>query len=180
MNEYNFKTPLKENDLKNLRVGDKVYLTGTIYAGRDATLIRIIDKGEVPPVNFQNSCVFFAGPVVRKFNKKYEIISVGPTTIKRMERFIKDLFEKFQIKAVIAKGALSEESAKLIKDNIGCYLSMVGGASALITKSIECVEDVYFEDLIPECFWVLKVHKFGPCFVTVDTLGNTLHLTGRK
>lgn len=180
MKTYNLTLPVKDEDIKKLKVGDKVFLSGIVYGARDSTLIRIFEEGKIPPVNFSGSCIFYCGPVVKKCNGKYEVIAAGPTTSYRLEKFTRPLVENLKVKIIAGKGELLETSTDAMKKNCACYVALTGGISALLSQQIISVENIFFEDLLPQCLWVFRVEKLGPGIVAIDSDGNNIFLELRK
>jgi L(+)-tartrate dehydratase beta subunit len=175
MAEYRFKTPLSEDNMRQLRVGDSVVLDGIIFGVRDANLIRVFDKGVPPPVNWQGAALLHTAPNVRKVGPgKYEPLSVGTTTSMRMDRFTEGLLRDHGVRAILGKGGLSDRSAEAMQKYGACYLSVTGGAAALGTLQLEEIEKVYWEDLMPECVWQLRFKGFGPLTVGIDAHGGNL------
>ena len=177
MPEYRFKTPLTEADVRQLRVGDSVLLDGIIFGVRDANLIRVFDQKVAPPVNWQGAALLHTAPNVRKLGSgKYEPLCVGTTTSMRMDRFTEGLLRDFGVKAILGKGGLSERSAELMQQYGACYLSVTGGAAAMETLQIEEIENVFWEDLMPECIWQFRFKGLGPLTVGIDAHGGNLQL----
>ena len=167
--------PLSEEQMRELRVGDRVLLNGTLWGIRDATQIRIFDHGQDPPADLRGGVCIHTAPGVRKVGSRYEPVCIGTTTSTRMERFSPGLIERYGVRAIVGKGGLLEGSMEAMKRFGACYLSIVGGAAALSTLQIDEIEAVYWEDLMPECLWKFRVRDFGPLFVTIDSRGNNLY-----
>src|SRR5947209_553399 len=130
MADYRFTTPLTEQNVRELRVGDSVMLDGIIYGVRDANLMRIFDQGVKPPVDWHGAALLHTAPNVRKLpSGKYEPISVGTTTSMRMDRFTEGLLRDYGVRAILGKGGLSAHSAELMQRYGACYLSVTGGAA---------------------------------------------------
>jgi L(+)-tartrate dehydratase beta subunit len=175
MADYRFTTPLREEDVRQLVLGDSVTLDGTIFGVRDATLMRICDEGVKPPVDWQGAALLHTAPNVRKVGPgRYEPISVGTTTSMRVDRFTEELLKRYGVRAILGKGGLSERSAQLMAQYGACYLSVTGGAAAIQTLQIEEIEKVYWEDLMPECIWQFRFKGFGPLTVGIDARGANL------
>src|SRR5207237_3016101 len=175
MANYHFTTPLTESDVRQLCVGDSVTLDGVIFGVRDANLIRIFDKGVPPPVDWQGAALLHTAPNVRKVGPgKYEPLSVGTTTSMRMDRFTEGLLRDYGVRAILGKGGLSAASAELMRQYGACYLSVTGGAAAMETLQIEEIENVYWEDLMPECIWQFRFKGLGPLTVGIDVQGRNL------
>ena len=161
--------------MRELRAGDTVLLEGIIFGIRDATLIRIFDRGVAAPVDLKGAVLLHTAPNVRRVGDRYEPVCIGTTTSTRMDRFTRGLLETYGVRAIVGKGGLYEESTRLLAEHGGVYLSIVGGAAALETTQIEAIEEVYFEDLMPECLWQLRVKDFGPLIVSIDSHGQNLY-----
>jgi L(+)-tartrate dehydratase beta subunit len=177
MADYRFTTPLTEDNVRELRVGDSVMLDGIIYGVRDANLMRIFDQGVKPPADWHGAALLHTAPNVRKLpSGKYEPISVGTTTSMRMDRFTEGLLRDYGVRAILGKGGLSKRSAELMQQFGACYLSVTGGAAAMETLQIEEIERVYWEDLMPECIWQFRFNGLGPLTVGIDAHGGNLQL----
>ncbi len=176
MAEHTLAPPLSEVDVRKLTLEDSVLINGTVFGIRDATQIRIFDEGIQPPVDLSGSVCLHTAPGVRKLpNGKYEKLSVGTTTSTRMDRFVPGLLERYRVRAIVGKGGLSQTSVDAMQKFGGVYLAIVGGAAALETMQIEEIEDVWWEDLMPECLWKFRVKNFGPLVVAIDSLGHSLY-----
>jgi L(+)-tartrate dehydratase beta subunit len=167
--------PLKEEDIRKLRIGDSVLLTGIVFGIRDATQIRIFDHGIEPPVDLTGAACLHTAPNVRRMGNRYEPVCIGTTTSTRMDRFTPDLMQRYGVRAIIGKGGLLQRSVSAMAQWGGCYLAIVGGAAALETTQIDAIEEVYWEDLMPECIWKFRVHDLGPLTVAIDSHGGNLY-----
>lgn len=175
MADHRLKTPLTENDVRQLSVGDSVTLDGVIFGVRDGNLIRVFDKQVAPPVDWRGAALLHTAPNVRKTGPgRYEPISVGTTTSMRMDRFTEGLLRDYGVRAILGKGGLSDKSAELMAQYGAVYLSVTGGAAALETLQIEEIEKVYWEDLMPECIWQIRFKGLGPLTVGIDAKANNL------
>jgi L(+)-tartrate dehydratase beta subunit len=176
MSEYRLTPPLTQADVLKLKIGDSVYFTGTIWGIRDATYIRIFDREERPPVDLSGSVLLHVAPNVRKRDDgTYEAMTVGTTTSMRMDRFTEASVRDLGVRAIIGKGGLSEASSRTLKDHGAVYLAIVGGAASAETEQVEAIENVYFEDLMPECLWQFRVRDFGPLTVAMDAHGASIY-----
>jgi L(+)-tartrate dehydratase beta subunit len=177
MADYRFKTPLTEADVRQLRVGDSVLLDGVVYGVRDANLIRAFDQRVPPPVDWHGAALLHTAPNVRKTGPgKYEAVCIGTTTSMRVDRFTEALLRDHGVRAILGKGGMSARSAELMQQYGGCYLSVTGGAAAMLTLQLEEIERVYWEDLMPECIWQLRFNGLGPLTVGIDAHGGNLQL----
>ena len=177
MAHYQLQAPLTDEDIKQLYAGDTVTLDGHIFGIRDANLIRLFDKQVELPEDLipqlRGSIGLHTAPGVRKLpNGKYEKVSIGTTTSYRMDRFTPGLMETYGMKVIVGKGGLLEEGCQALVDFTGCYFTILGGSAALETTQVEEIEDVWWEDLMPEAIWKFRVKNFGPLIVSIDSHGN--------
>lgn len=179
MVEYKLKTPIKEEDVRKLRVGDVIYITGLIYTARDQAHRRIleyVEKGQKLSVDLNGSVIFHVGPLMRKEDDNWIVVSAGPTTSTRMNLTTPKLLENFKVRIIIGKGGMSREVAEALKRFGAVYCHFTGGAGVLAAKNIRKVEGVEWLDLgMPEALWKLQVEDFGPLTVTIDSNGNSLY-----
>jgi L(+)-tartrate dehydratase beta subunit len=180
MAHYHLRTPLTEDDVRQLKVRDTVLVDGHLFGIRDATQIRIFDENQEPPVDLQGAICLHTAPSLKKKNDKWEKVCVGTTTSTRMERFTPPLIEKYGVRAIVGKAGLLQGSLEVMKKFGACYLAIVGGAAALETTQIEEVEEVYWEDLHPEAIYKFRVKDFGPLIVAMDSYGNHLYFDVKK
>jgi len=173
--EHVLNMPITEQEVRKLKVADTVYLNGRIIGIRDATQRRIFDEGVEPPLNLKNQVILHTAPNARKKNDKWHKLCIGTTTSIRMEKYSPMLIEEYGVRAIIGKGGLSEGSLNAMKKFGAVYFAITGGAAALETTQIEEIEDVYWEDLFPECFWVFCVRDFGPLIVAMDSNGSSIY-----
>lgn len=172
-------TPISKKEIKNLKAGDIVEITGQIITARDEAYHKLLEKkrkGEESPIDLTGTPVYHCGPLVKKTKSGWEIIAAGPTTSARMDEMEKEFVEKTGANVLIGKGGVGEEVAKEL-GSLGCiYLTFTGGAAALAADSITDVEDVFWVELgIPEAMWMLNVERFGPLLVTTDLEGENLY-----
>jgi L(+)-tartrate dehydratase beta subunit len=181
MAEITLKTPLTEQVIRSLKLEDTVYLNGHIFGLRDATQIRIFDEGVPPPTDLTGAVCLHTAPGVKKLpSGKYEKICIGTTTSTRMNRFYPGLIRDYGVRAMIGKGGFLQDTVDAMKQFGGVYLAIVGGAAALQTMQIEEIEQVWWEDLMPECLWKFRVKNFGPLIVAIDAHGNSLYKTVKQ
>jgi L(+)-tartrate dehydratase beta subunit len=176
MADIYLNTPLTESDVRKLKLEDTVYINGHIYGIRDATQIRIFDEGIAPPTDLTGSVCLHTAPGVKKLpNGKYEKVCIGTTTSTRMNRFYPGLIQQYGVRAMVGKGGFLQDTVDKMKELGGVYLAIVGGAAAIETLQIEEIEEVWWEDLMPECLWKFRVKNFGPLIVAIDAHGNSLY-----
>jgi len=174
MAHYKLQTPLSEADVRQLKLEDTVVIDGTIFGIRDATQIRIFDEGVAPPADLSGGVCLHTAPGVRKLpDGRYEKICIGTTTSTRMDRFVPGLVEQYGVRAIVGKGGALAGSIEAMQRTGAVYLAIVGGAAALETLQIEEIEQVWWEDLMPECLWKFRVKDFGPLIVAIDSHGNS-------
>jgi fumarate hydratase subunit beta len=178
--EYRFKLPVSEEDVRKLRVGDIIYVSGTMVTARDQAhrrVLELVKKGEKPPIDLRGLAVYHCGPVVRKRpDGTWEIIAAGPTTSTRMEILEAEFIEATGARIIIGKGGMGPRTAEACRKYGAVYAVFTGGAAVLAAKAIKRVKDVYWLDLgIPEAMWVLEVEDFGPLVVTIDSTGKNLY-----
>ena len=166
--------PITDEDIKSLRAGDSVLLTGTIITGRDAAhkrLFELIQKGEPLPVEVRGELIYYVGPAPAK--PGYAVGPAGPTSSYRMDKFTPALLD-LGMKGMIGKGARSQEVIDSIKKNGAVYFAAIGGAAALIAKSIKKEEILCYDDLGTEAVRRYTVEYF-PCIVAIDCEGNNVY-----
>jgi L(+)-tartrate dehydratase beta subunit len=167
--------PLRDEDISSLRAGNVIYLAGTLVTGRDEVYHKIVDKEEVPPVGLNGMAIYHAGPIVRETRGEYEIVSIGPTSSIRMEKWAADFIKKTGVKVMIGKGGMGEKTAAACREYGAIHCVYPGGCAVLGASQIEKIENVFWPELgMAECLWVMKTQCFGPLIVSIDTLGNNL------
>jgi len=162
-------------EILKLRAGDEVIVQGHIIGIRDRTQIRIFDQGIEPPMDLGGAFLLHTAPNVRKVGPgKYEKLCIGTTTSARMVRFTEPLGRDYGVRAICGKGGLPDEAIEPMKKHGMVYFAIVGGAAALETTQIEEIEEVAWEELMPECLWKFRVKDFGPLTVGIDAHGTSL------
>ena len=177
--EYHLKTPVTDAEIRKLRVGEVIYVSGTLITARDEAHVKALElheKGEKPPVDFRGVGVFHCGPIMRKKGKGWEVVAAGPTTSTRMEIFEDMFIEAFHPAVIIGKGGMGDRTSKACQKHGCVYASFTGGAALLGAMGIKKVKEVHWlEELgMPECLWVYETQDFGPLIVTIDTHGGNL------
>jgi L(+)-tartrate dehydratase beta subunit len=144
--------------------------------GGEGGFERIFDEGVPAPTDLTGAICLHTAPGVRKLpGGKYENICIGTTTSARMNRFFPGLIQQYGVRAIVGKGGFLQDTVDAIKQFGGIYLAIVGGAAAVETLQIEEIEEVWSEDLMPECLWRFRVKSFGPLIVAIDAHGNSLY-----
>ncbi|MED4227370.1 L(+)-tartrate dehydratase subunit beta [Neobacillus cucumis] len=170
-------TPIKDEDLKDIRIGDIIYLTGTIVTCRDVAHRRLIEEKIPLPVDLKGKAIFHAGPIVRDLgDEKYEIVSVGPTTSMRMEKFEKEFIEETGVKLIVGKGGMGKNTEEGCKIHKALHLVFPAGNAVFAATKVEQITEVHWKDLgMPESLWVCEVNEFGPLIVSIDAEGNNIY-----
>ena len=179
--------PLSDADIRGFCVGDVIYLSGTIVTGRDEVHHRVVEKEENLPVNLKGMALYHAGPIVRETTpasslltshspfSSYELVSIGPTSSIRMEKWAADFIKKTGGKIMIGKGGMGEKTQAACREYGAIHCVYPGGCAVLGASQIEAIENVFWQDLgMAECLWVMKSFQFGPLIVSIDTKGNNL------
>lgn len=177
--EYKIKEPFTKEALKDLRAGDTVLLTGTVYTARDAAhkrMVEMLQKGETLPFDVNNAVIYYVGPTPEK--PGHPIGSAGPTTSYRMDAYAPVLLDLGET-GMIGKGQRSQEVKDAVVRNGAVYFAAIGGAGALMAQRVEHAEIIAFEDLGAEAVRKLQVKDF-PVAVVLDSKGGDLYKEGRK
>ena len=174
MQTYSLQTPLSQEDVLQLRAGDAVLLTGTIYTARDAAhkkFLETLDSGGELPFPLEGAVIYYVGPTPAPPGRV--IGSAGPTTSYRMDSFAPRL-HGLGVKATIGKGKRNQEVKDALQEYKAVYLGATGGAGALLSKRIKRCEVIAFQELGPEAVRMLEVEDF-PTLVVNDAYGNELY-----
>lgn len=177
--EKKITTPLTKEKVKGLKAGDSVFISGTIYTARDAAhkrLVDLLDEGKELPLDLKDAIIYYVGPSPAK--PGMALGSAGPTTSYRMDPYAPRLLDK-GLKGMIGKGLRSKDVVDSLIKNNAVYFAAIGGAAALIGKSVEEAEMVAYEDLGAEAIRKLTV-KDLPVVVVIDSEGNNLYKIGQQ
>lgn len=178
MDKY-ITTPITAETTKDLKSGDYVYITGTIYVARDAAhkrMIEALERGEELPIDIKDSTIYYMGPSPAREGRP--IGSAGPTTASRMDKYAPILLDLGE-KAMIGKGKRTKEVIEAIIRNQAVYFAAIGGAGALLSKCITKSEVICYDDLGAEAIRKIEVENF-PVIVVIDREGNNLYETAIK
>lgn len=178
MDKY-INAPISDEDARNLRAGDYVYITGTIYTARDAAHKRMyeaLQNNESLPISMDNNIIYYMGPSPAREGRP--IGSAGPTTASRMDKYAPKLLD-LGLKGMIGKGKRSEAVKDAIVRNGAVYFAAVGGAGAILSKCITNSQVIAYDDLGTEAIRKLEVKNF-PVIVVIDSVGNNLYETAIK
>lgn len=178
-NKIHITTPLTDEIISNLKSGDEVLISGTIYTARDAAhkkLVDSINSGDSLPFDIKNGIIYYVGPSPKKPGDV--IGSAGPTTSYRMDAYTPTLLD-LGLKGMIGKGSRNKNVVESIKKNHAVYFAAIGGAGALISSTIKSSEVIAYEELGPEAVHKLTVENF-PAIVVLDSNGNDLYIIERE
>lgn len=171
-------TPIKAEDLEDINIGDIIYLNGHITTCRDVAHRRLIEAGRELPVDINGGAIFHAGPIVRPIKgeeDKFEMVSVGPTTSMRMEKFEKEFIKETGVKLIVGKGGMAQGTMEGCKEYKALHCVFPAGCAVVAAATVEEVEDANWRDLgMPETLWTCRVKEFGPLIVSIDTHGRNL------
>lgn len=176
-------TPITYEQLKDLKIGDTVYLSGMLATCRDSGHRRTLAEDRLPErFEFRDGAIFHAGPIVRtNADGSHTMISIGPTTSRRMESAEADFIEKTGVRMIIGKGGMMDSTAAACKKFGAVHCAFPGGCAIVAAERVEEVTDVEWLDFgMPEALWVMKVKEFGPLIVSIDTEGNNLFEDNKK
>ena len=171
------KTPFDPNEIKQLAVGDIVYITGRIFTARDQAHMMILERGIPSNLATENFPVYHCGPIAKRNGDGWLITSAGPTTSLRMESLEPEFLKLTGSKAIIGKGGMGDSTLQALKEQGAVYLSITGGVGALAMKQLGSAKAVHFiDELGPvEAVWEFDATELGPLVVTMDSKGNSLH-----
>ncbi len=171
--EVALRAPLTADDVRALKVGDVVLLSGHMFTGRDAVHSHLMKHD--PPVDLHGSVLYHCGPVVVKDGEGWRVTAAGPTTSIREEPYQAEIIRRYGVRAVIGKGGMGARTLDALKEHGAVYLNAIGGAAQFYARTIKAVDGVSLLDFgTPEAMWHLTVENF-PAIVTMDAHGNSLH-----
>lgn len=169
-------TPITDKDLEGINVGDVIYLNGHIVTCRDVAHRRLVEAKRELPVDLNGIAIFHAGPIVKEVSEnKFEMISIGPTTSMRMEKFEKEFVEQTGVKILVGKGGMGANTELACKEHKALHCVFPAGCAVVAATQVEEIEQAEWRDLgMPETLWVCRVKEFGPLIVSIDTNGRNL------
>ncbi len=171
--EVRLEAPISEAQIRDLKVGDVVLISGRAYTGRDAVHHHLMSHE--PPVDLRGGVIYHCGPVVAKDGNGWKVTAAGPTTSIREEPYQGDIIKRYGVRAVIGKGGMGGKTLAALKDAGAVYLNAIGGAAQFYARTITSVDGVSLMEFgTPEAMWHLTVKDF-PAIVTMDSHGNSLH-----
>ena len=169
-------TPISAEDLADIKAGDIIYLNGSMTTCRDVAHRRLVEEGRELPVDVRNNAIFHAGPIIRPLeNDKFEMVSVGPTTSMRMEKFEYEFVKETGVRVIIGKGGMKENTERACKEFGAIHCVFPAGNAVVAATEVEEIVAAEWRDLgMPETLWNCRVKEFGPLIVSIDTKGNNL------
>ena len=169
-------TPVSAEDLEDIKVGDIVYLDGSMTTCRDVAHRRLVEEGRELPVDVRNNAIFHAGPIIRPLeNDKFEMVSVGPTTSMRMEKFEYEFVKLSGVRVIIGKGGMKENTERACKEFGAIHCVFPAGNAVVAATEVEEIVRAEWRDLgMPETLWNCRVKEFGPLIVSIDTKSNNM------
>ena len=171
--EVTLRAPLTEDQIRSLKVGDVVLVSGRAFTGRDEVHAHLM-KHE-PPVDLRGAVLYHCGPVVMKEGEGWRVTAAGPTTSIREEPYQGEIIKRYGVRVVIGKGGMGAKTLAALKEHCAVYLNAIGGAAQFYARTIEKVDGVSLLEFgTPEAMWHLTVKDF-PAIVTMDAHGNSLH-----
>ena len=169
------KLPMSEADVKSLKLGEMITVSGLLFTGRSRFHIRAIEDDIFPAIDYSKiNCFFHVGPVMQQRDGEWEVVSCEPTSSIRFERYGADVVRKFKLRTLIGKTTMGPATAQALKEVGGVYLSKIGLSGNALRGQVKKVHDVHFLDELgkTECTWIYEVENFGPFFVAIDADGN--------
>ena len=171
-------TPVSAEDLKDIKIGDIVWLDGDLMTCRDVAHRRLVEYGRELPYDIKDKAIFHAGPIVRKIEgteNDYEMVSVGPTTSMRMEKFEYEFVKLTGVRVIIGKGGMKENTERACKEFGAIHCVFPAGNAVVAATEVEEIVRAEWRDLgMPETLWNSRVKEFGPLIVSIDTQGNNM------
>ncbi|MBE6408318.1 MAG: fumarate hydratase [Lentisphaerae bacterium] len=168
------KLPMSAEDVKSLKLGEMVTVSGMLFTGRSRFHIRAAENDIYPAIDYDKiNCFFHVGPVMRQTADGWEVVSCEPTSSIRFERYGADVVRKFKLRTLIGKTTMGPRTAEALKEVGGVYLTKIGLSGNALRGQVKKVHDVHFLDELgkTECTWIYEVEKFGPFFVAIDSEG---------
>lgn len=174
-------TPVRVEDIEDLRIGDVIYLSGTLVTARDDAHMRLVKQGRKLPVDLDGLAIFHAGPIMVPCSDKehsgsgYKVVSIGPTTSMRMEKFEREFIAETGVKVIVGKGGMGAGTVEGCRTHKALHCVFPGGCAVLAASKVEEVTALHWPELgMPEAMWVMRVREFGPLIVSIDTKGGNL------
>ena len=169
-------TPMTKADLADIQTGDIVYLDGDLMTCRDVAHRRVIEYGRELPYDIRGKAILHAGPIVRPTSEGgYEMVSVGPTTSMRMEKFEYDFTQRTGVRVIVGKGGMGPNTERACKEFGAIHCVFPAGCAVVAATEVLEIQEHHWDELgMPETLWVCKVREFGPLIVSIDANGRNL------
>lgn len=169
-------TPIRAEDLEDIHVGDVIYLTGKLTTCRDVAHRRVIEEKRPLPVDVKDGAILHAGPIIRPLGvDRYEMVTVGPTTSMRMEKFEEEFIKETGVRLIIGKGGMGDGTMRGCRDYKAIHCVFPAGCAVVAATCVEEIIDAQWKDLgMPETLWTSRVKEFGPLIVSIDTHGHNI------
>ncbi|WP_104803041.1 L(+)-tartrate dehydratase subunit beta [Blautia marasmi] len=166
-------TPVSADELKSIHIGDIIYLTGSLTTCRDVAHRRVVEEGRTIPVDVRDNAILHAGPIVRPLeDDKFEMVSVGPTTSMRMEKFEYDFVKTTGVRVIVGKGGMRENTERACKELGAIHCVFPAGNAVVAAVEVEEIVRAEWRELgMPETLWNCRVKEFGPLIVSIDSEG---------
>ena len=166
-------TPVSAEDLKDIHIGDIIYLDGSLTTCRDVAHRRVVEEGREIPVDVRGNAILHAGPIIRPLpGDRFEMVSVGPTTSMRMEKFEYDFVRITGVRVIVGKGGMKEDTARACREFGAIHCVIPAGNAVVAAVCVEEIERAEWRDLgMPETLWNCRVKEFGPLIVSIDAEG---------
>ncbi len=166
-------TPVTAEDLQDIKIGDIIYLSGSLTTCRDVAHRRVVEAGLQIPVDVRNAGILHAGPIIRPLpDDKFQMVNVGPTTSMRMEKFEYEFTKRTGVRVIVGKGGMGPETARACKDFGAIHCVFPAGNAVVAAVCVEEIVEAQWRDLgMPETLWHCRVKEFGPLIVSIDSQG---------
>ena len=171
-------TPVTAEDLADIKIGDIVYLDGDLMTCRDVAHRRVVEEGRPLPYDVRDKAIFHAGPIVRPIPGQegvYEMVSVGPTTSMRMEKFEYEFVQETGVRVLMGKGGMGPNTERACRELGAIHCVFPAGCAVVAATEVERIAEHHWDELgMPETLWCCKVKEFGPLIVSIDASGANL------
>lgn len=171
-------TPVSAEDLNDISIGDIIYLDGDLMTCRDVAHRRLVEGGRALPYDIRDKAIFHAGPIVRPIEGEpdaYEMVSVGPTTSMRMEKFEYEFTKLTGVRVIVGKGGMKENTERACREFGAIHCVFPAGCAVVAATEVERIAEHHWDELgMPETLWCCKVKEFGPLIVSIDAKGRNM------
>ena len=169
-------TPISDEDLKDIHIGDIIYLNGNLTTCRDVAHRRLVEEHRPLPVDVRNNAIFHAGPIIRPLgDDKFEMVSVGPTTSMRMEKFEYEFTKLTGVRVIVGKGGMGPNTERACKEFGAIHCVFPAGCAVVAATEVVKIKEHHWDELgMPETLWCNEVKEFGPLIVSIDAQGRNL------